>query len=120
MNDAAKPIRATDSARPMTRTQVCSRAAPATASTLSSDMETSARTIWVTACLKVLGGALAVSWPSRAALPSARSEEHTSELQSLMRTTYAVICLKKKLHEINNQKTYKHYYLIHYKYSAHT
>src|SRR3546814_5369105 len=25
-----------------------------------------------------------------------RSEEHTSELQSLMRTTYAVFCLKKK------------------------
>src|SRR3546814_5294565 len=25
-----------------------------------------------------------------------RSEEHTSELQSLMRTTYAVVCLKKK------------------------
>src|SRR3546814_8223453 len=25
-----------------------------------------------------------------------RSEEHTSELQSLMRTSYAVICLKKK------------------------
>src|SRR3546814_10614187 len=28
--------------------------------------------------------------------PPARSEEHTSELQSLMRTTYAVSCLKKK------------------------
>src|SRR3546814_4435785 len=27
----------------------------------------------------------------------ARSEEHTSELQSLMRTSYAVFCLKKKL-----------------------
>src|SRR3546814_20267943 len=26
----------------------------------------------------------------------ARSEEHTSELQSLMRITYAVFCLKKK------------------------
>src|SRR3546814_4451378 len=26
----------------------------------------------------------------------ARSEEHTSELQSLMRITYAVLCLKKK------------------------
>src|SRR3546814_5207092 len=26
-----------------------------------------------------------------------RSEEHTSELQSLMRTSYAVFCLKKKL-----------------------
>src|SRR3546814_3623014 len=28
---------------------------------------------------------------------SHRSEEHTSELQSLMRTSYAVFCLKKKL-----------------------
>src|SRR3546814_3225608 len=27
---------------------------------------------------------------------AARSEEHTSELQSLMRNSYAVICLKKK------------------------
>src|SRR3546814_9962739 len=27
---------------------------------------------------------------------AARSEEHTSELQSLMRNTYAVLCLKKK------------------------
>src|SRR3546814_1339525 len=27
---------------------------------------------------------------------SIRSEEHTSELQSLMRTSYAVFCLKKK------------------------
>src|SRR3546814_6506193 len=31
-----------------------------------------------------------------------RSEEHTSELQSLMRISYAVFCLKKK----QNQKTY--------------
>src|SRR3546814_1031102 len=31
-----------------------------------------------------------------AALAGARSEEHTSELQSLMRTTYADFCLKKK------------------------
>src|SRR3546814_2257792 len=28
--------------------------------------------------------------------PPGRSEEHTSELQSLMRTSYAVFCLKKK------------------------
>src|SRR3546814_2571074 len=28
-----------------------------------------------------------------------RSEEHTSELQSLMRISYAVFCLKKKIHE---------------------
>src|SRR3546814_3485780 len=32
--------------------------------------------------------------------PSTRSEEHTAELQSLMRTSYAVFCLKKKtLHD---------------------
>src|SRR3546814_10292020 len=37
-------------------------------------------------------------WPRRS-----RSEEHTSELQSLMRISYAVFCLKKK-------KTITHYY----------
>src|SRR3546814_1179758 len=31
-----------------------------------------------------------------AAVGGARSEEHTSELQSLMRLSYAVLCLKKK------------------------
>src|SRR3546814_12038406 len=30
-----------------------------------------------------------------------RSEEHTSELQSLMRISYAVFCLKKKKHHQN-------------------
>src|SRR3546814_3690691 len=30
-----------------------------------------------------------------------RSEEHTSELQSLMRISYAVFCLKKKNHNTN-------------------
>src|SRR3546814_3081918 len=29
-----------------------------------------------------------------------RSEEHTSELQSLMRISYAVFCLKKKINQI--------------------
>src|SRR3546814_5723100 len=32
------------------------------------------------------------------AIVAGRSEEHTSELQSLMRTSYAVFCLKKKQH----------------------
>src|SRR3546814_7060785 len=35
--------------------------------------------------------------------PAMRSEEHTSELQSLMRISYAVFCLKKK----NKQKNTK-------------
>src|SRR3546814_3741080 len=34
--------------------------------------------------------------PVHRLLPGHRSEEHTSELQSLMRNSYAVFCLKKK------------------------
>src|SRR3546814_9467535 len=36
-----------------------------------------------------------------------RSEEHTSELQSLMRISYAVFCLKKKKPEPNDNRIYK-------------
>src|SRR3546814_1723971 len=36
---------------------------------------------------------------------SSRSEEHTSELQSLMRISYAVFCMKKK--KIKQQTMYK-------------
>src|SRR3546814_4117068 len=34
-----------------------------------------------------------------------RSEEHTSELQSLMRISYAVFCLKKKTNQTQPQQT---------------
>src|SRR3546814_1338839 len=34
-----------------------------------------------------------------------RSEEHTSELQSLMRISYAVFCLKKKKNKIPNKES---------------
>src|SRR3546814_6833887 len=37
-------------------------------------------------------------------IPAVRSEEHTSELQSLMRISYAVFCLK-----IKNKTEYRHY-----------
>src|SRR3546814_8203247 len=40
-----------------------------------------------------------------AALRTGRSEEHTSELQSLMRISYAVFCLKKKKKEDYKIKT---------------
>src|SRR3546814_7323925 len=46
------------------------------------------------ASIRFLRAAAAVNW---------RSEEHTSELQSLMRISYAVFCLKKKI----NTKTLK-------------
>src|SRR3546814_10071024 len=44
---------------------------------------------------RVCGGE---AWPQRSEIEAAdhRSEEHTSEPQSLMRISYAVFCLKKK------------------------
>src|SRR3546814_6106523 len=56
------------------------------------------------------------SFPAQRRTPNAgtarRSEEHTSELQSLMRISYAVFCLKKKKTKIRNKNkhtdTYKY------------
>src|SRR3546814_1250726 len=42
-----------------------------------------------------------------------RSEEHTSELQSLMRISYAVFCLKKKNHNNYLCKTHNSYNFTH-------
>src|SRR3546814_3581539 len=58
-------------------------------------------------------------------LRTMRSEEHTSELQSLMRTSYAVFCLKKKItqtnhlcptsHQTNNTQIHQHKKHNHYR-----
>src|SRR3546814_4389634 len=47
-------------------------------------------------------------FPTRASKVAARirSEEHTSELQSLMRISYAVFCLKKKKKNSNIKRAY--------------
>src|SRR3546814_5701855 len=54
---------------------------------------------------KKTSGSLKIAWSvtrcSPLSMSSRRSEEHTSELQSLMRISYAVFCLKKK-NKINN------------------
>src|SRR3546814_7139834 len=42
-----------------------------------------------------------VAWVLALAVTWGRSEEHTSELQSLMRISYAVFCLKKKQKQTN-------------------
>src|SRR3546814_8986192 len=41
---------------------------------------------------------------------ASRSEEHTSELQSLMRISYAVFCLKKKKQTTHIQEIYNNQY----------
>src|SRR3546814_3661108 len=43
-----------------------------------------------------------------------RSEEHTSELQSLMRISYAVFCLKKKILSPHNHVTYHTHTALHH------
>src|SRR3546814_3131590 len=53
-----------------------------------------AREAWERAGYEVRGAAL--SGIAAEGLENGRSEEHTSELQSLMRISYAVFCLKKK------------------------
>src|SRR3546814_2001585 len=47
--------------------------------------------------------------------PNGRSEEHTSELQSLMRISYAVFCLKKK----NNNREKRQHEQTHNKNTTH-
>src|SRR3546814_5666033 len=45
---------------------------------------------------ELCNGRRSVTAPTALILARVRSEEHTSELQSLMRISYAVFCLKKK------------------------
>src|SRR3546814_6492991 len=47
--------------------------------------------LWYTFAVVAMALIVSFFW-----LPETRSEEHTSELQSLMRISYAVFCLKKK------------------------
>src|SRR3546814_4688753 len=55
---------------------------------------------WLTKLRQMRAGqALAANWTHEQML---RSEEHTSELQSLMRISYAVFCLKKKKNKYTN------------------
>src|SRR3546814_3145208 len=56
-----------------------------------------------TSCRNAAAGATTPCWFRGCTRPTPRSEEHTSELQSLMRHSYAVFCLKK----LNNNKHIK-------------
>src|SRR3546814_10768749 len=66
----------------------------ATSGSISEVMKPQAKNSTVTAAKAAMAfdrpPGLAVAWLGR------RSEEHTSELQSLMRKSYAVFCLKQK------------------------
>src|SRR3546814_1250474 len=55
-------------------------------------------------------------WPIASPATRPRSEEHTSELQSLMRLSYAVLCLNKKKQPPSNV-TYIHLKITYIKHS---
>src|SRR3546814_8689314 len=88
-------------------------------STLSArgiDTSTKPSALKVLLAARIADGATG-AWPSGSRLvcemrPTChnRSEEHTSELQSLMRISYAVFCLKKKtlLHTHTQSNIYNH------------
>src|SRR3546814_4742562 len=61
-------------------------------------------------------------WTSGGPSRASRSEEHTSELQSLMRISYAVLCLKKKNIQLRlkhiNHKTNSYYHNTIHSYTA--
>src|SRR3546814_7394575 len=72
------------------------------ASRLRRHIATAALATFVTVSLSPAAQAAGSSMPWEAPLQSIRSEEHTSELQSLMRISYAVFCL---INKKNNHKT---------------
>src|SRR3546814_9619270 len=55
-------------------------------------------------CRRLCGLPQARRGPCRRTPETGRSEEHTSELQSLMRISYAVYCLQRKNTSIQNKK----------------
>src|SRR3546814_10580114 len=58
---------------------------------------------WAAAALKVNPDIIVLVHGGPVSMPEDRSEEHTSELQSLMRISYAVFCLTKKKTKHQNQ-----------------
>src|SRR3546814_3198630 len=61
---------------------------------------------------RIGGSWRAFFWPGCVSTADAsRSEEHTSELQSLMRISYAVFCLKKKINITKTSSTISQYNL---------
>src|SRR3546814_9100549 len=82
-----EPVRAWRQGRLHRRQGLGSRA-------VSAETEAGSRIERRFAALKVAGRGALVAFVTA----GARSEEHTSELQSLMRTSYAVFCLKNNQH----------------------
>src|SRR3546814_1336181 len=75
------------------------------------DVPTSSVALAINQITKEKNKVFLASGPATADLtgPQCRSEEHTSELQPLMRISYAVFCLKKKKQTSNQGRSDAHY-----------
>src|SRR3546814_1729706 len=96
---SAKPSASLRSMRPFSKARRVN--SPGRASRKRSSCESAAKTAFTTALPPC-------KWSSAKSSP-VRSEEHTSELQSLMRNSYAVFCLKKKKckkQNLDNRKSF--------------
>src|SRR3546814_4535120 len=81
----------------------CARIAASSASRRCSSSLTRARS----ACTSAAGDDASAPASAAVSVATGRSEEHTSELQSLMRISYAVFCLKKKKKTMKQQTRLK-------------
>src|SRR3546814_2027878 len=80
--------------------------APAVASALSAVLRpVTLSTIALCSGFLVFAGSTLATQVQFGLLSAFRSEEHTSDLQSLLRTSYAVFCLKKKNNNSNRNAT---------------
>src|SRR3546814_6558834 len=70
------------------------------------DKQDVARAVRRVGCGREQNGLIGIGVTARAGVRQERSEEHTSELQSLMRISYAVFCLKKKNIDIRYEVHY--------------
>src|SRR3546814_8371307 len=80
---------------------------PTRSAVLDGPHRCTARSQWsarVLSAFSQLSGSPDTDSLARDVATSVRSEEHTSELQSLMRISYAVFCLKKKKRKVQKPK----------------
>src|SRR3546814_5345099 len=75
---------------------------PAAATPMNDIAPGTLRSTYEKSSAPIIGAGIACQPASPPRSPAIRSEEHTSELQSLMRISYAVFCLKKKILHIRS------------------
>src|SRR3546814_7342162 len=96
-----RPMRALQGCRTMVRVRACR-----VSYSVATDVADSITVFSIAPILSISQRTISPGFMKTGGL-RARSEEHTSELQSLMRNSYAVFCLKKKIIKESTEMTNK-------------